>query len=370
VRSGAIGWLGYLAQPLSIYDLLRARSETLYRRSVDLEPIRTQLRELRPDLLWSTVAVSYLEAPYVLAARDLSIPTVTSVLSFDNLSSRWPHFQYDHYLVWSESMAAQLLRYHPGLDSDRISVTGTPQFDFHRRSEFRWSRTQTLERLGLPGDARYFLYAASHVSLAPDEPRLVAQLAQRMGRDPIMTNIHLVIRLHPLEDWERWSSLSSDRERVILSPAWDTPPDRDGWTLASPEDQARLVSTIAHAEACVNIASTMSLDAAILDRPVIGIDFRTEPESPQEILYEEYQAEHYHSLVESGGLRLARSWSDLMSLMRRATEIPDEDREQRAAMVRSECGLVDGQAATRVAKAITRLARSRASRTQPELMIP
>ena len=69
----------------------------------------------------------------------------------------------------------------------------------------------------------------------------------------------------------------------------------------------RFVSAIAYCDACINIVSTMTLDAAILDRPIVGIEFSREPSSPQEIMYSEYGADHYRPVVESGGLRLARS---------------------------------------------------------------
>ena len=119
-------------------------------------------------------------------------------------------------------------------------------------------------------------------------------------------------------------------------------------------DQLRLVATFAHADACLNVASTATLDAAVLDRPVVGIDFRDEAECPRGILYEEYDADHYRPLVSSGGLRVARGWGELTALLERAVADPSLDRAARAAMVARECGVVDGRAADRVADAVLR----------------
>jgi hypothetical protein len=345
--------LGKWAQPTPIFLDLYERYDRLYKQKYDLEPIRDQLRSVKPDLIWSTVNIEKsFERAYVLAARELGIPIVNSILSFDNLTRKPALLVYDHYLVWNQKMRHQLLRFYPQVSSSQVTVTGTPQFDFHRRPEFLWSRQETLARLGLPANADYFLYATITRSLAPAEPDLVAGLAQRMRADERLKEQWLVARVHPLDDWSRWSAISDSSQRVLLSYAWDTIPDDERWALPTAADQARFVSSVAYANACLNIASTMTLDAAVLDRPVIGIRFDRENDAPQEIIYGAYDAEHYRPLVDSGGLRLAHNWQELMALMRQAIEVPEQDRENRIRMVTQECGVVDGRSAERVADAL------------------
>jgi hypothetical protein len=330
---------------------LQAMSAMLYRRTHDLQPVRDQLSALRADALWSTVCVSPLEYPYLLAARQLGIPTIASILSFDNLTSRGALPTYDHYLVWSEAMKCELLRLYPRVPSTRVTVTGTPQFDFHRKAQCRWPRERTVAALKLPPNARYFVYAASHERLAPEEPTLVQSVAQVLKAHDELKDAWLIVRLHPLDDGRRWEKLRG-LPRTRVERAWGTRPTGEGWTASTFDDQARLVSLLLHADACLNVASTMTLDAAIVDRPVICLELSDEPGAPREIMYSEYQADHYRPLVESGGLRLARSWAELADLMVDAIRVPDRNRSGRAAMVRSVCGEVDGRAAERVAAAI------------------
>jgi len=180
----AAGWLASSPRGVRAIEDVVTR---MTRNARDLEPVRRQLRAIDPDLLWSTVNVSSRETPYRMAAHDLGIPVATSILSFDNLTSRGPLARDEHYLVWGVRMKAQLLRLYPQLESRQVSITGTPQFDFHRRPEFRWSRERTLRALGLADGSRYVLYAASHAALTPDEPALVAALARseerRVGKE-------------------------------------------------------------------------------------------------------------------------------------------------------------------------------------------
>jgi hypothetical protein len=89
---------------------------------------------------------------------------------------------------------------------------------------------------------------------------------------------------------------------------------------------------------------------------VVCIDFRDEPDSPRDMLYAEYGAEHYAPLVASGGIRLAHNWTELLDLMEAAVAAPERDRDRRARMVEGECGPVDGHSAERVARTLITLA--------------
>ena len=352
-RAQAVEFLGTLAQPDPAFFKLCTFYDSLYSLEFDLEPARAQLGRLAPDLIWSTVNIEVsFERAYVLAAQELGIPVVNTVLSFDNLTSKAAHLVYDHYLVWNQGMKKQLLQFYPQVSDNQVTITGTPQFDFHCQPAFLWSRQKTLSRLGLPPQASYFLYTTGHHTLVPAEPDLVARLARKMQEHSGLKEQWLVVRTHPLDDWGRWSGIESSSDRVVVSPAWDNPPDDESWALPSTDDQARFVSSLAHTAACLNIASTTTLDGAILDRPVIGIRFDRESDAPQDLIYEEYDADHYRPLVQSGGLRLAHNWPQLMELMQQAIRNPERDKAARKRMVAQECGVVDGRAGERVANAL------------------
>jgi hypothetical protein len=126
-----------------------------------------------------------------------------------------------------------------------------------------------------------------------------------------------------------------------------------GWATAIPADHARWVSSIYHSIAVLNIASTTALDAAILDKPAICLAL---DDGPPGILNAEYGATHYAPLVDSGGVEMAHTYDELLFLMERAISDPTVCQAQRAEMVRTECGVVDGMAAQRVARTLLALA--------------
>jgi hypothetical protein len=250
LRGAMVESLGWLAASSRGVRTVESVATWLARGARDLTPVREQLQTIDPDLIWSTVNVSSREQPYRQVARELGIPLAASILSFDNLTSRGPLALDDHYLVWGVRMKTQLLRLYPQLVSQQVTLTGTPQFDFHRRPEFLWTRPRTLRALGLDWRCRYVLYGASHPSLTPEEPALVAQLAARLRECPALMHHALVLRLHPLDDLARWRAALNGCDRVRLSPAFDAAAAAtDGWTLPSRADYARLTSSLAHADA-------------------------------------------------------------------------------------------------------------------------
>lgn len=344
--------LARLAHAETALDDWHARA---YQKKFDLRQIEAQLRTHNVDLLFSTVCVDQHEFPYVLAARRLGVRTVTAVLSFDNLTTRGRLPLFDQYLVWNERMQRELRKLYPNVPAEHITITGTPQFDFHVNPQYRWSRAQTLQQLQLPPDARYLLYAANHRQWTPTEPALVQQLADRLATLPTHKDSWIVVRLHPLDDPTRWRHLANSTTRLRICSPWFAATNEAGWAPISVEDQKLLVNSLAHSEMCLNMASTMTLDAAILDKPVIGIAFSVNPGSTEETLYREaYKSLHYRPLVASQGLKLAHSWEELLVLIEGAGQDAAE-RNARRHMVEQECGQVDGQAAARLASKLQEL---------------
>jgi hypothetical protein len=341
--------LGRASQPALIYGALSWVRRWIYQREYDRTQVLQQVEELKPDLICCTACLDSREHPYVHEAEILGIPTVGCIQSFDNLTTRPEMPVFEYYVVWNASMRNTLLEVYPRVDPKSVFITGTPQFDFHRRPEFRWTREETLERLRLPPKARYVLYAANHHTWTPTEPELISAFAARLAGNADLSRVWIVVRLHPLDDLSRWQQFPGEGKKVTVQSPWSQSPDNVCWALVGPEDQRLLVSSLAHSEMCVNMCSTMSLDAAILDRPVIGMAFAARPGSLEDRIYREaYDSLHYRSLVESGGLRLARDWDELLTLVRRALRSPELDREERRRMVERECGIADGRAGERV----------------------
>ena len=135
-----------------------------------------------------------------------------------------------------------------------------------------------------------------------------------------------------------------------------TPHGCDG-RFGTQEAQAKLVSSVAHADVCVNMASTMSLDAAVLDVPAVCVGFALARGSVEDRLAAACHATtHYAPIIESGAVRLAHSMDELLKETIAYARDRVRDAAERRRLVSQMCGPVDGRAAERVGHLIAKLA--------------
>ena len=249
-------------------------------------------------------------------------------------------------------MREEVRRLYPDRDPASIRVTGTAQFDVHRRPDLRWSRERTLGELALAPEDRYVLYAANCATYTPTEPELIREYLRRMRSHPVLHRHRLVVRPHPADDAARWHGLAGLGDGLVVSR-----PHADDGRFSSESAQARLIGSLAHADVCVNMASTMTLDAAVLDTPVVCVAFAARPGGLEHWLAGAcYQTSHYAPIAASGGVRLARSMDGLVQETAEYVLHPERDRAARARLVTDLCGPADGAAAERVARLIRSLA--------------
>ncbi|MEP7286090.1 MAG: CDP-glycerol glycerophosphotransferase family protein [Chloroflexota bacterium] len=344
--------LGILGSQQPFYGWLNGTLEWIKHRSWDIQPAREQMNELKPSVVVATSCGSESEEPYLWVAHQMGIPTLGCILNLDSLNAHSFIPACDHYMVWSQHMKDELLAYYPNVPVDHVHATGMPQFDFHAREEFRWTREETLKRLGLkPGD-KYILYATGRQFYTPKEPELFEEFSRKCAETPELKAHKIVVRPHPMDELDRWDRFATADGRIVVSR-----PSAEAQQFAGPEDQALLVNTCYHADVCTNFFSTMSLDAAAVDTPVVCIAFAAEKDSQEDRYSREYyEMDYYKPIVASGGVRMAYDMDQLMSEIVAYVQDRSRDKAERSKLVVSECGPVDGKAAERIADLIAVLA--------------
>lgn len=340
------------ARLLPIRDGLQRERKLLLRDYPHAAEYERRLRGA--SLVVSTLPHSHEEAPPAVVARHLGIPVAAWINSWDNLTSKPAYFTgYDHYFVWSDQMRAELLRYYPEAAAGTVEVTGVPHFDWYRCPSMRMSREELCELHGFDPGRPIVLYGTATPHLAPSEHLVVQRLARDLAAAAALGSPQLLVRLHPGEAGGRFRGW-----RPGPGVAFQRPGARGGGSLAgycpTPAENREFVSTILHADVVVNLASTLTLDAALCDRPAVNVafDLSTEPSHQGQI--DEYytQYDHYRTVMESGAVRLARSPEELLAQVGRYLRDPGLEREGRKRLVDLWCGPFDGGSGRRLAKAL------------------
>ncbi len=118
-------------------------------------------------------------------------------------------------------------------------------------------------------------------------------------------------------------------------------------------DIQKLASTLYYSRVHVNVASTMAVDGAIMDRPQVGPAYDDTPGRKFDRTARElYLQEHYLPITHSGGLEIVRDRESFIESVRQGLEDGGRLAEGRKRLVREICTFDDGRATDRVLAAV------------------
>lgn len=293
----------------------------------------------------------------VQSAQWLGIPTATFVFSWDNLTSQGRiTLPYDYFLVWNESLKAQLLEMYDWIKPENVFATGTPQFDFHFRSEFYLSREEFCEGIGADPSRPIIFYATGMANHMPGEPAIVEEIADMLLDFAPQNRPQLLVRVYPKDKTGRFEELKARRDDIVFpSVAWEP-----AWLTPKFEDSYALVNTLRHCSLGINVASTVSLELCMFDKPVINVGYNPREVSEKILAYADYyEFDHYKPVVDSGAVQVAKSANEMHVLIKACLANPDERKTERERLINKMFGkTLDGKSGNRVADRLLRLARN------------
>ncbi len=337
---------------------LAAFHEWLCIRLVIPAPCLELVRDWSPHLVFNASHSHSANAWGVMfAARKLGVPTATFLFSWDNLTSQGRVVpEYDYYAAWTTDIASDLKRIYPRSRRAQIEVTGTPQFEFHFRAENRWSRERFCDGIQADPARPLVLYTTGMSHHFPHERMTIRGIARALLKMNDLGSPQLLVRLYGKEMFpERFDGLEQEADNIVMCPVrWV----RD-YRTPEPEDAPYLTNAMLHCAVGINIASTVSLELCLLDRPVINVAYDPPENTEKSVDYETYyNFDHYRPIVESGGVELARSEEELARLIRANLERPERRAEERRNLVNEFFGgYPDGSNARRIASTVAEFAR-------------
>ncbi len=196
------------------------------------------------------------EIEYVKAAKSLGIPTVTTALTWDSLSTKGVfHVIPDLTLVWNEMQKQEAIQIH-GVSRDKVRVTGAPFFDKWFDSDLDEGRDLFCERMGLDPDKPFVLYLGSSANIAMDETALIQKIYDNIGWN-------MLVRPHPANS-KNYSKLSGNKGMCI----------QGGVLPVSESEQKDFHNAIRHCEFALGVNTSAMIDVIIHDKECISVGDR------------------------------------------------------------------------------------------------
>jgi len=316
-------------------------------------------RRLRPALVFNGSHVhGRIAIQAIQAAQKLGIPTAAFIFSWDNLTSQGRIVPaYDYYLVWNEDIKQQLLAIYPRISPRQVFVTGTPQFDFHFRQNSYWSRKEFCQKVGVSPDRPIVLYSTGMPEHMPGEPQIVEGIADLLSEMTDLGRPQLLVRVYPKDHTGRFEELKRRRPDIVFPDArWVVQ-----WLTPTESDNQMLTNTLRHADVGINVASTISLELCMFDRPVVNVAYDPPGIKNVRVPYARYyEYDHYRTVVESGAVDVARTSDQMRSQLREGLTNPAARQLQRRLLMQRMFGdTLDGCSSDRVARLLIELASKR-----------
>jgi len=265
------------------------------------------LLDVKPDLMIAPTAVTDpLLIDVARLGKRLKIPTLFLVNNWDNLSSKLVFPETPDYLgVWGEQSVEHACRIH-GMSRERVFVVGTPTFDHY----FHVAK----ETLPSPYPFRYVLFAGC--SLPFDEITALRTLDDAIELEGL-SGLKIVYRPHPWRQRRKCFDVFEPEkyQHVIIDEQVKESYFRTVRTQDYRGSKAFLPSLdyypslLSHAEFVISPLSTMMLESAICETPVLVIayDDHVHAFSPGTAIHEE----HFKGIEAVDGFQICRDSCEL-----------------------------------------------------------
>lgn len=258
-------------------------------------------------------------------------------------------------------MAEEAVHYH-NYPREQITWVGAAQFDHYANFMQSFDRLAWRRAHGIADDAALLMYGTINPALVPHEINIVRGIVEQIRAGKFSKPIHLWIRLHPqvvqgfykqgLSEYEQFASPTITVEKPPVHESklsWDLPK----------EDATHLASLLAASDVVITPNSTLSIDAACLDRPIINIAHDGPALDAQEMSTKRFlRYTHYAKILEMEGISVSMQPDDFPGIVNEYLANPQLKHEGRRRILTQQFNQLDGRSGVRTADKLFSLAAS------------
>lgn len=307
-------------------------------------PFLDMFKRYAPDLVFGTHIYGKFDLQLLAEAKRHGVKTMGMISNWDHFDKYYLPFKVDTLLAQSPQVRNLAITYQ-WYAPENIVVTGYPHCDLITNSKDAMTRSEILKRLGFPADAKFIVFASGSAYTA-DEPDIIEKILEWADAGAFGCNLHVVIRPYlggrgADEDFdEKKYNRFREHPRVAFY-------EREFW--GDLEKSIYFTNILRHADATVIGYSTMVLEAAVLDKPLISPSFDGYKERPFNRSIKRFELrEHFQDILKTGALKRARNFDDLFRFLNEYLKNPHLDADKREKLREIALYKTDGKSSERV----------------------
>lgn len=243
-------------------------------KSIDSEV--SFLKTYNPDVIFCTHQRAINVIPIFKAAEVIGIKTVGAIYSWDNLVKARLAIRTQTYIVWSNYMKDELLRYYQEINPTNVFITGTPQFELYKEVEIV-NREDFFATYKLDTNKLTICFSGDDELTSPYDPNYLENLVSSIKKSRLNGKFQIIFRRSPVDVSGRYNDIIKKNSDLIFSidPKWSN--TQKQWTQLFPyyKDVELLANICKHCDLVINVGSTMAHDFAIFDKPAAYLNYDT-----------------------------------------------------------------------------------------------
>lgn len=297
------------------------------------------------------------EGSFALEAQHRRIPAFAMIANYDNLVNMgYRGFTPKCLAVWSKQMADEAIRLH-GFSAKQVEVTGPVQYDRYIRA-LPLGRDEFLESINLDPKRKTILFAGGvNINHYFDMYRVFVEQKNKVWHE----QFNLVVRPYPHVKllgslaWQVLEKLFIDSGAYLSNPgSIDGSGDRSAelrMDFSFENEVDELTYLLRYSDVMVNYFSTIGLEAAICDLPVIHVAYDAFAHGQNFGVTSAFLQRQTHNRrpLRLAAARVVRNETELFAALDTYLKDRGLDKEARRIYAESECGVLDGNSSSRLA---------------------
>lgn len=256
---------------ISLFNKLACRLEKKWMKGFKVDKVSKLLSDNQINKVVVSNARFLYYPELLIACMKQNIPVDVVYHSNKELHAQ-PRLSYDYnrFGLWNKEMQSQFIEKYPKLKS-KHEVIGNSHFTYLTDGSNLLSQTDFLTKFKIPDQKSIVvLYTAAGI-IVKNECLIVDWIANFLTNKKL--SFKIIVRRNPMDTTDAWEDFFRNRSDVIIQhPKWVMDNELGlNYTLRS--DLIEYTSLLTYMSFCINIPSTVTLEAAIAKKPVINICF-------------------------------------------------------------------------------------------------
>ena len=311
----------------------------------------------RPDLVFAPNMIYPEDHILLREAKQRGLKTLGMGLSWDNFYSKslirvFP----DQLMIHTDTIANQAVTYCD-FPAGLITVTGIPQYDDYFLKKRIVSREEFIRSIGGDPAKKLIVYAFSGKAGLHLDFGIVRIVYDLISSGKIKEKADVLLRPYPRLDFpeKKLEAVRKNFGFLAVCPLRHIGDSKNSWEFDE-KSLDLLANTLAHADLVITMYSTFFIEAAIFDKPLIGVAF----DGRDQLDYWDsarrfFDWDHLAELKKFNGVWLVHSEDELAEAINKYLDNPQYMAEGRQRIVKKQAQFTDGRSGERVARTISKI---------------